>query len=348
MVGYSDFALALLEADSEAHRAVEEVLKASQRATALTTQLLAFSRRQVVDRQVLEPERDRRGDGGAAAPRHRRADRARDGALADGRLGALGPQPARADPHEPRRERARLDPARRRAHRRSRRAASSSAPRTPTGCPQGAYTMISVQDSGVGMDEATAVRIFEPFFTTKEPGHGTGLGLATVYGIVAQSGGAIQVASKLGEGSTFVVLLPQALPSRESDEQPPVEEGDDGPPARILVVEDEDVVRNLVQRGARAARPRGDRRERRRRGAAALRRPGARVRPAPHGRRDAAAERRRAGRAPVAAAAGRCGSSSCPATRAGRSTSSGSSSLGGRSCRSRSPSRSFCRRSRGC
>jgi signal transduction histidine kinase/ActR/RegA family two-component response regulator len=110
----------------------------------------------------------------------------------------------------------------------------------------GAYVMVSVSDTGHGMDAATKARIFEPFFTTKEPGKGTGLGLATVYGVVKQSGGFIWVDSLPGRGSRFEVYLPRT--AEQSEAVQPVAKAHDLPPRRktVLVVEDEREVRELA------------------------------------------------------------------------------------------------------
>ena len=113
------------------------------------------------------------------------------------------------------------------------------------GLQPGPYVVVTVADTGCGIPEEVRGRIFEPFVTTKEPGEGTGMGLAMVYGIVKNHGGAVTVYSEVGRGTTFHIYLPAA--SVEADEGPP-----DWEPApvvgagRILVVDDEDVVRNVV------------------------------------------------------------------------------------------------------
>jgi len=122
-------------------------------------------------------------------------------------------------------------------------------PRTLRGgeLPRGRYATLSVADSGEGMSEEVLARLFEPFFTTKEFGKGTGLGLATVYGIVRACGGAIDVESRPGAGSTFRIYLP-------ASDEPPAAKGrvahppEDGRGETILVVEDEDPVRTLLRR----------------------------------------------------------------------------------------------------
>ncbi|HSP45974.1 MAG TPA: ATP-binding protein, partial [Chthoniobacterales bacterium] len=105
----------------------------------------------------------------------------------------------------------------------------------------GRYVLLVVSDTGSGMDEETLSRIFEPFFTTKGPGKGTGLGLSTVYGIVKQSGGGITVESIPGQGSTFSLFLPATLDDLDVREVPPADSKSHGSET-ILVVEDEEVV----------------------------------------------------------------------------------------------------------
>jgi CheY-like chemotaxis protein len=111
----------------------------------------------------------------------------------------------------------------------------------------GAYVLLAVSDTGKGMDRDTQGHLFEPFFTTKGPGQGTGLGLATVYGTVKQSGGYIKVYSEVGRGTTFKVYFP-AIQEAEDAGEP--ERGAAEPPGGrevVLLVEDEEGVRRLTQ-----------------------------------------------------------------------------------------------------
>ena len=118
-----------------------------------------------------------------------------------------------------------------------------------SGLPDGEYALVSVADNGIGMDEETRQRMFEPFFTTKDRGHGTGLGLSTVHGVVTSSNGHIFVESSKGKGTRFDLYFPRT--ERSATEAPtkrlrePRREGAE----TILVVEDNDQVREFVEAG---------------------------------------------------------------------------------------------------
>jgi PAS domain S-box-containing protein len=112
----------------------------------------------------------------------------------------------------------------------------------------GSYVMIAVTDNGTGMDKRTKSKVFEPFFTTKEPGRGTGLGLATAYGVVRQSGGSISVESELGKGSVFRIHLPLVARSARTPVAADGRSVSSGGSEAILVVDDEPGVRKLVEK----------------------------------------------------------------------------------------------------
>ena len=111
----------------------------------------------------------------------------------------------------------------------------------------GPYVMISVSDNGEGMDRETQARIFEPFFTTKEKGKGTGLGLSTVYGIIKQSGGYVFVQSEINRGTVFTIYFPRIDEPSEAVGATPVALAAIGGTETVLLVEDEDSVRQLVR-----------------------------------------------------------------------------------------------------
>ena len=110
-----------------------------------------------------------------------------------------------------------------------------------------AHVLLSVEDMGRGMDEVTRSRVFEPFYTTKDPGKGTGLGLSTVYGIVVQSGGQIRIDSAPGEGATFSVYLPAAEEEAAKEQEPLPGAGELTGSETVLLAEDDDGVRALAE-----------------------------------------------------------------------------------------------------
>jgi signal transduction histidine kinase len=233
-----------LPADSPWHPAVEAIAAAGEHAADLTRQLLAFSRKRMVQPRLLDPNqlvrhceqilhhliqdtiqvckdldpavaKVRADPGQLEQVLFNLAVNARDAMPQGGRLTLATAQVVR----------------------------DADAARAHPEMPAGPYVRLTVADTGRGMDEATRARIFEPFFTTKEVGQGTGLGLTTVYGIVKASGGWIDVASTPGQGTTFTIHLPAVAEAAAAAPAP-------GPaPAQgaetLLLVEDDASVRGL-------------------------------------------------------------------------------------------------------
>ncbi len=246
--GYSDITIGRLPAEDPLRSHVEEVRKAGERAAGLTRQLLAFSRKQVLQPEVIdlnevvrETEKMLRrligedivlrvalgpGLGSVEADPGQveqvlmnLAVNARDAMPRGGKL-TIGTENVHLD--------------------------EGYAARHVSVAP-GRYVMLAVSDTGAGMDEETRARIFEPFFTTKGKGKGTGLGLSTVYGIVKQSGGHIWVYSEAGRGTTFKIYLPRV--DAGAREHRPAAESAEGLTGTetILLAEDDELVRSMTR-----------------------------------------------------------------------------------------------------
>jgi CheY-like chemotaxis protein len=246
---FGEFVLERLESGTEVYDDMQEVLSAAGRAENLTSQLLAYSRRRPVAPTVLNVN-DRVADVDKMLRRllgdsiELRTDLAPD--LWDVRIDASGLEQVVVNLVVNARD-AMPDGGRLAIE-----TANASVDRTfleskGADIPPGRYVTISVTDTGVGMDDETRARLFEPFFTTKAPGKGTGLGLATCYGIVKQAGGFIWVYSERGRGTTFRVLLPSLSEESGSEVDSTQSEKLRGNET-ILVVEDDDSVRRLVVR----------------------------------------------------------------------------------------------------
>jgi PAS domain S-box-containing protein len=244
----SGYVSMLLERDGEEGEELREIAHAAEQASSLTRQLLAFSRRQVLHPSVLDlneivsgmqPILQRLiGDDVSVAVRlgERLAPVEADRAQLERVLLNLAANARDAMPSGGRLtiETANVDL--------DEEYVTTHGDGTP-----GANVMLAVSDTGVGMSEEVQRHLFEPFFTTKEAGGGTGLGLATVFGVVKQSGGSIYVYSEVGKGSTLKIYLPAAAAGAASDSPAPAEPvGADGSET-IMVVEDDASVRELVR-----------------------------------------------------------------------------------------------------
>jgi two-component system cell cycle sensor histidine kinase/response regulator CckA len=254
VIGFSEFLLQTLEPGDPRRADVEEVIKAGTRAADVTRQLLAFTRQQFLRPQVIQinavvremEKMLRRSLGEDKQLELRlspeagdiRADRgqleqvlinlvlnARDAMAAHGRVTIETTTTVWDEAYGQR--------------------------HSGVDIPLGHYVMLAVSDTGCGMEVDVQERIFEPFFTTKPIGQGTGLGLSTVYGIVKQSGGYVWVYSEPDQGSVFKVYLPQVRAVQPEVVVPELTEAPTRGSETILVIEDEDIVRNLACRGLR-------------------------------------------------------------------------------------------------
>jgi len=248
ILSYSSYLAEELPSVSKFHRAAEQVHLAAERGAALTRQMLAFSRRQVFQLRVLNVN-DIVGNLLKMLQRIIGEHIEIKTVLAED-LAAVKSDPAQLEqvlmnlcvnardamPEGGQltleTQNVELDETFVRAH---------------IGSTSGPHVLLTVTDTGMGMDAETQARIFEPFFTTKGPGHGTGLGLAMVYGVIKQSGGYIWVSSERGKGTCFKIYLPQEKETAESKvtkkSEPALKQGFE----TILLVEDDDAVRELVR-----------------------------------------------------------------------------------------------------
>jgi len=247
ILSYSNSLSEDLVADSKHQRAAEQIHRAAERGAALTRQMLAFSRRQVFQMRVVNLNEIiqellkmlRRIIGEHIEVKANLSDDLR---------------PVKADPGQLEQVLMNLSVNARDAMPKGGKLTFETRNvlldedfvRQNVGSSPGPHILLAVSDTGTGMDAATLSRIFEPFFTTKDPGQGTGLGLAMVYGVVKQSGGSIWAQSKVGEGTTFKIYLPEAkvLAEVPAAKKPQIslKPGSE----TILLVEDDPGVRELV------------------------------------------------------------------------------------------------------
>jgi len=248
MVGYSSLLLDRLEKGDERYEFADEIAQGAARAAALTRQLLAFSRRQILEMEDLELNEVIQGV--MKMLRRVIGENIEVGLIEGRRLGIV-----HADPGQMEQVLINLCVNARDAMPEGGRITIETENvmidkeycDTHTWAKLGHYVLLSVTDTGCGMDAQTQAHIFEPFFTTKELGKGTGLGLATVYGIVRQHNGMIQVYSEVDKGSTFKIYIP-SIERPATAVEPRVARRAQGGTETILVAEDDENLRKLTSR----------------------------------------------------------------------------------------------------
>jgi PAS domain S-box-containing protein len=248
ITGYSQILMDQHAKNAQASHSIEQIFKAADRATSLTRQLLAFSRRQMLQPRLVSLNALVRNLEKMLRPLL--GERIQIVVQSSSDLGGV-----RADPGQLDHILMNLAVNARDAMPRGGTLTVATAnadlgdafARTHPGATPGQYVMLSVSDTGTGMSEHTLMHLFEPFFTTKEPGKGTGLGLSMVYGFVKQSGGYITVDSKLGEGTIFQIYLPRVDSVEEVPAAETISQTRAVGSGTILLVEDEDAVRSLVE-----------------------------------------------------------------------------------------------------
>jgi two-component system cell cycle sensor histidine kinase/response regulator CckA len=246
---HSAFLLETLDASDPQREDAEAIQQASVRAAGLTRQLLAFSRKQILKPQVIDLN-------ATVADTHQMLRRLLGEDIDIVTSFAAGLPRAVADPGQMEQVLVNLAVNARDAMpdggRLTITTRVTSVPDADSGArlivPPGAYVTLAVRDTGAGMSEEVQARLFEPFFTTKAPGKGTGLGLATVYGIVKQSSGYITVSSTIGEGTTFEVMLPAVSADEAHEQLQEAERAVARGIETVLLVEDEPAIRAAAKR----------------------------------------------------------------------------------------------------
>ncbi len=247
IIGYSDYVLMKMEPADPFRREIGQIKKAGERAASLTYQLLAFSRKQMLQPRTI----DLNGVVSDTAAMLRQLIGEHIDLVT--RLAAVRGV-VRIDPGQMQQVIMNLSVNSRDAMPRGGtltiETGDVTADRSFTGnhpgLKPGEYVLLRVSDTGTGMGEAEMAHIFEPFFTTKGPGKGTGLGLAVVFGIVKQSGGYIYASSSVGIGSTFDIFLPKVEAQAGEDVEPVPADHRPAGDETILVAEDDQFVRSLV------------------------------------------------------------------------------------------------------